>query len=152
MVTETTQTPVYTISKSDKKFIGWHVFFAVAALTIGSLFGPLQALQQAGIDWYPSLDFLFIHINDGPAAYYQGLTLHGVLNALIWTTFFITGDCNGGNAKWNNFFATSHANFDFDCLWCIICDIPNAQVPMVRLPLHDAFYTVRGITGLIFGV
>ncbi|MDJ0954516.1 MAG: cbb3-type cytochrome c oxidase subunit I [Acidimicrobiia bacterium] len=91
MVTETTQTPVYTISKSDKRFIGWHVFFAVAALTIGSLFGPLQALQQAGIDWYPSLDFLFINIPEGPAAYYQGLTLHGVLNALIWTTFFITG-------------------------------------------------------------
>ena len=91
MVTETTTAPVYTINKADKKFIGWHVFFAVAALTIGSLFGPLQALQQAGIDWYPSLDFLFISISDGPAAYYQGLTLHGVLNALIWTTFFITG-------------------------------------------------------------
>ena len=76
MVTETAQTPVYEtttdpvfkISKSDKKFIGWHVFFAVAALTVGSLFGPLQALQQAGIDWYPSLDFLFIHIADGPAS------------------------------------------------------------------------------------
>ena len=24
-------------------------------------------------------------------SYYQGLTLHGVLNALVWTTFFITG-------------------------------------------------------------
>ena len=24
-------------------------------------------------------------------SYYQGLTLHGVLNALVWTTFFIVG-------------------------------------------------------------
>jgi cytochrome c oxidase subunit 1 len=91
LVTETTQTPVYKISKSDKAFIGWHIFFAVTALTIGSLFGPLQALQHAGIDLYPSLDFLFVHMGGGAAAYYQGLTLHGVLNALIWTTFFITG-------------------------------------------------------------
>lgn len=91
MVTETKQAPVYEIKTADKKFIGWHIFFAVTALTIGSLFGPLQALQQAGIDLYPSLDFLFVHMADGPAAYYQGLTLHGVLNALIWTTFFITG-------------------------------------------------------------
>ena len=91
MVTETTAAPVYEISKTDKRFIGWHIFIAVTALTIGSLFGPLQALEQAGIDLYPKLDFLFIHMNAMPSAYYQGLTLHGVLNALIWTTFFITG-------------------------------------------------------------
>jgi len=91
MVTETTTTPVYTISKADKKFIGWHIFFAVTALTIGSLFGPMQALQQAGWDLYPKLDFLFVHMAGGASAYYQGLTLHGVLNALVWTTFFITG-------------------------------------------------------------
>jgi len=90
LLTETTRTPVYELTKSDKKFIGWHIFFAVTALTIGSLFGPLQALQHAGIDLYPDLNFLFIEFN-GVNAYYQGLTLHGVLNALIWTTFFITG-------------------------------------------------------------
>lgn len=74
----------YQISASDKRFIGWHLIFAVLALSIGSLFGPLQAFEHAGLDLYPYIQPLF-------KSYYQGLTLHGVLNALVWTTFFITG-------------------------------------------------------------
>jgi cytochrome c oxidase subunit 1 len=62
---------------------------ATLALSIGSLFGPLQALEFSGLtlggrDLYALFQPLL-------ASYYQGLTLHGVLNALIWTTFFITG-------------------------------------------------------------
>lgn len=49
------------------------------ALLVGALLGPLQALNYAGIDLYEHLPFL--------ASYYQGLTLHGVLNALVFTTF-----------------------------------------------------------------
>ncbi|MEN8171982.1 MAG: b(o/a)3-type cytochrome-c oxidase subunit 1 [Chloroflexota bacterium] len=74
----------YQLTASEKKFIGWHVFFAAAALSIGGLFGPLQAWEHAGLDLYPYLEPIF-------KSYYQGLTLHGVLNALVWTTFFITG-------------------------------------------------------------
>lgn len=53
------------------------------ALLIGVLIGPLQALNYAGIDVYGHLPFL--------KSYYQGLSLHGVLNALVFTTFFISG-------------------------------------------------------------
>jgi cytochrome c oxidase subunit 1 len=74
----------YEFTAGEKKFIGLHLIFAVAALAIGSLFGPLQAFEHAGLDLYPYLKPLF-------QSYYQGLTLHGVLNALVWTTFFITG-------------------------------------------------------------
>ncbi|RME07725.1 MAG: b(o/a)3-type cytochrome-c oxidase subunit 1 [Anaerolineae bacterium] len=74
----------YQLSQEDKKFVGLHIFFAVLALSIGTLFGPLQALEHSGLDLYPYLQPLF-------KSYYQGLTLHGVLNALVWTTFFITG-------------------------------------------------------------
>ncbi len=77
-------TAQYELSAKEKKFIGWHLFFAIFALTLGSLFGPLQAMEHAGWDLYPYLKPLF-------QSYYQGLTLHGVLNALVWTTFFITG-------------------------------------------------------------
>ena len=49
------------------------------ALLLGALLGPLQALNYAGIDLYQHLPFL--------ASYYQGLTLHGVLNALVFTTY-----------------------------------------------------------------
>ena len=77
-------TNTYDLSKGVKKFVGLHVFFAIVALSIGSLFGPLQALEHSGLDLYPYLKPLF-------QSYYQGLTLHGVLNALVFTTFFITG-------------------------------------------------------------
>lgn len=76
--------PTYQVTQADKRFIGLHVFFAILALAIGSLFGPLQAFEHAGLDLYPYLEPLL-------KSYYQGLTLHGVLNALVWTTFFITG-------------------------------------------------------------
>lgn len=74
----------YEISKADKKFIGSHLLVATISLFVGVLFGPLQALEHSGLDLYPYIQPLF-------KSYYQGLTIHGVLNALIWTTFFITG-------------------------------------------------------------
>lgn len=74
----------YQVTSSEKKFIGWHMIVAILSLAIGSLFGPLQAFEHAGLDLYPFIQPLF-------KSYYQGLTLHGVLNALVWTTFFITG-------------------------------------------------------------
>jgi len=72
------------LNKGEKRFIGYHLIFAIAALSLGIQYGPMQALEHAGLDLYPKLSFL-------ASSYYQGLTLHGVLNALIWTTFFITG-------------------------------------------------------------
>lgn len=75
----------YQVSAGDKKFIGWHLAIAVFALSLGSFFGPMQAFQAAtSTDLYKYLKPVF-------QSYYQGLTIHGVLNALIWTTFFITG-------------------------------------------------------------
>jgi cytochrome c oxidase subunit 1 len=69
----------------EKKILSWHLVLACVALSIGALFGPLQALEHMGVNLYPALQVI------GIQSYYQGLTLHGVLNALVWTTFFITG-------------------------------------------------------------
>ncbi len=68
----------------ENKLTAWHIGIALASLFLGSWFGPLQVLEHAGIDLYSKLA-------PGIQSYYQGLTLHGVLNALVWTTFFITG-------------------------------------------------------------
>ena len=68
----------------EERLAGWFVGIAISAVALGMLIGLLQALEYAGIDLYPYLK-PFIH------SYYQGLTLHGVLNALVWTTFFICG-------------------------------------------------------------
>jgi cytochrome c oxidase subunit 1 len=74
----------YQVPSDVKKLVGSHLLVATLALAVGSLFGPLQAFEHAGWDLYPFLKPLF-------KSYYQGLTIHGVLNALVWTTFFIVG-------------------------------------------------------------
>lgn len=57
-----------------------HIYTATAALVVGSLFGLLQGLSRADfITMPPWFD------------YYRMLTAHGVLMALVFTTFFITG-------------------------------------------------------------
>jgi cytochrome c oxidase subunit 1 len=72
------------LTDSEKRFVGWHMLVAIVALLVGSIFGPLQALQYSNVDLYQYLEPVI-------RSYYQGLTLHGVLNALVWTTFFIVG-------------------------------------------------------------
>lgn len=71
---------------SLKKVTQYYIVVAFLALTIGVLLGPLQALNYGGINVYdfPLLKVLL-------KSYYQGLSLHGVLNALVFTQFFISG-------------------------------------------------------------
>lgn len=52
------------------------------AMLVGFLLGPPQALNYAGINVY---DYLPL------SSYYQGLTLHGVLMALVFTSYYICG-------------------------------------------------------------
>jgi cytochrome c oxidase subunit 1 len=76
--------PTRELTDAEKRFVGWHGLVAIIALLVGSIFGPLQALQYSNVDLYQYLEPVI-------RSYYQGLTLHGVLNALVWTTFFIVG-------------------------------------------------------------
>ncbi|HEC22059.1 MAG TPA: cytochrome C oxidase subunit I, partial [Chloroflexi bacterium] len=68
--------------KQERSLAFLFLIIAFVALSIGGLIGLFQALEHAQIDFYPLLLI---------GSYYQGLTLHGVLNALTWTTFFISG-------------------------------------------------------------
>jgi cytochrome c oxidase subunit 1 len=54
------------------------------ALFIGVVLGLFQALEYAGINLYPLGSPLI-------QSYYHSLSLHSVLNVLVWTTFFISG-------------------------------------------------------------
>lgn len=86
-MTATADRTTRELTSQEKRFVGWHFLVALVALFVGSLFGPLQALEYSGLDLYQYLQPVF-------QDYYQGLTLHGVLNALVWTTFFIVGFAN----------------------------------------------------------
>ncbi|PNY79555.1 b(o/a)3-type cytochrome-c oxidase subunit 1 [Deinococcus koreensis] len=69
-----------------KTLTQYYVVTAFLALLVGVLIGPLQALNYGGVNVYdtPILRALL-------KSYYQGLSLHGVLNALVFTQFFISG-------------------------------------------------------------
>jgi len=68
----------------EKKVALYFIVLGFLALSIGVIFGPFQIFNYAGIDLYPALEPLF-------KSYYQGLTLHGVLNAIVFTQLFIQG-------------------------------------------------------------
>ena len=70
---------------TEYRLTGLNLLIAFIALAIGGLFGVLQALQYNGIDLYKPIAPLL------RGGYYQGLALHGVLNVLVFTTFFIIG-------------------------------------------------------------
>lgn len=67
------------ISRSLKRLIYWELGIPIALLSIGIYHGLMQTVYRAGVlheSSFAKLD------------YYQGLTLHGVINALVLTTFF----------------------------------------------------------------
>ena len=66
---------------ADARMVRWCFLIAFGALGIGGLFGLIQALHRTGVfrGFVSSAD------------YYTILTGHGVLLALVFTTFFIVG-------------------------------------------------------------
>lgn len=68
----------------ENRLTSAYMVVALVALALGITLGLLQGLEHAGINLYAPLASLL-------KSYYQGLTLHGVLNVLVWTTFFICG-------------------------------------------------------------
>src|SRR6188474_1206601 len=67
------------VSKSFKQVIILELAIPVALLIIGIYHGLMQTIYRAGVlhqTAFAKLD------------YYQGLTLHGVINAVVLTTFF----------------------------------------------------------------
>src|SRR3954467_1547092 len=67
------------ISRSLKRLIYWQLGIPIALLSIGIYHGLMQTVYRSGLIHQSS----FTHLD-----YYQGLTLHGVINAVVLTTFF----------------------------------------------------------------
>ena len=72
----------------DGKLVIAHLLVAFIALLIGGICGLLQGLVRGGMIELPS-----------ELGYYQILTAHGVLMALIFTTYFIVGFLYAGISK-----------------------------------------------------
>ena len=69
----------FKIDDSYRKLILWELIFPTILLVLGVYHGLLQTLYRAGI--IKAAEFLGLE-------YYQGLTLHGVVNAVVFTTYF----------------------------------------------------------------
>jgi cytochrome c oxidase subunit 1 len=70
-------------SDPEKRLTGAHLLVASVALLGGLVTGLLQGLEHAGFEFPASEYFL--------RSYYHSVSVHGVLNVLVWTTFFIAG-------------------------------------------------------------
>lgn len=70
----------YELPASDRRAIRWTVYVGYLALTAGIFHGLANALSYAGID--------IIGYFPGLRTYYQGLTAHGVANAIVFTFSF----------------------------------------------------------------
>lgn len=71
------------LPNSQRRLISFTIYLGFAALAVGVINGLAQTLNYAHIDifkYYP-----------GMSTYYQGLTVHGVLNAIVFTFAFANG-------------------------------------------------------------
>jgi len=68
----------------EERLAAANVIVALVALFGGVVTGLFQALEYAGVEIYPTLAPV-IH------SHYHSVTMHGVLNVLVFTTFFICG-------------------------------------------------------------
>ncbi|HSD51697.1 MAG TPA: cytochrome C oxidase subunit I, partial [Candidatus Methylomirabilis sp.] len=64
---------------AENQLTAAYMIVALVSLSGGVVTGLLQALEYAGIDLYP-------HLTPVVESYYHGLSIHGVLNVLVWTT------------------------------------------------------------------
>jgi cytochrome c oxidase subunit I len=78
----------FRFEKKDSNLILAHIGFSFFAVFLGALAGLLQVMQRSG--WIQLPNWL---------TYYQLLTVHGVLLALVFTTFFIIGYLYSGVAR-----------------------------------------------------
>ncbi|MDQ0339749.1 heme/copper-type cytochrome/quinol oxidase subunit 1 [Caldalkalibacillus uzonensis] len=84
-----TQAEEHNFRAEDRRIILAHIGLAISALLVGALAGLLQTLERVG--WI-QLPRIFLN-------YYQLLTIHGVLLALVFTTLFIFGYLYAGLAR-----------------------------------------------------
>jgi len=75
--------PAATELRSVHRLTGAYIVVALLSLALGNVPAIYQAFDTANIDLQSRLPLF--------RSYYQGLTLHGVGNALLWTTYFICG-------------------------------------------------------------
>lgn len=109
---------------TERRLAGYNILIAFIALAVGGLMGVLQVLEYNGIDLYTPIKPAL------PGGYYQGLTIHGVLNVLVFTTFYIIGFLTFVTAKaFNRPLASKQVAWA--TFWVMVVGLLMAAVPLL---------------------
>ncbi len=141
------------MTAADRRLAAANLAVALVALFGGVVTGLLQALEFAGVGVYASLSPVI-------RSHYHSLSIHGVLNALVFTTFF--------NCGFLQFIASrslglplARARLGWVTFWIMTAGLVLAAIPLVGnaatvmftfyppLKAHWAFYV--GLTLVVAG-
>lgn len=81
-MTATVPAPTIDEMAVQRRFAKWQLYLGFLGFGLGILMGLAQAMERLGVDLYDALQL---------ESYYQGLTLHGVSLALVFTFTFANG-------------------------------------------------------------
>ena len=136
----------------ENRLTGAHLLVANVALLGGIVTGLLQGLEHAGFA-FPASDYFL-------RSYYHSVSLHGVLNVLVWTTFFIAGFLPFISARAYAMPLVS-PGLGWATFWLMLVGLVMAAIPLVGnaatvmftlyapLKAHWAFYI--GLTLVVVG-
>ena len=139
-------------SAPETRLTGAHLLVANVALLGGIVTGLLQGLEHAGFE-FPASEYLL-------RSYYHSVSLHGVLNVLVWTTFFICGFLPFISAR-AYAMPLASPRLGWLTFWVMLAGLLIAAVPLVGnaatvmftfyapLKAHWAFYV--GLTLVVVG-
>jgi len=138
--------------RTERRLAAAHLWVAHLALLGGVLTGLFQALEHAGLNLYPYVPVL--------QSYYHGLSIHGVLNVLVWTTFFIAGFLPWVSARaWGR--PLARPGLAWLAFWVMLAGLVLAAIPLLGnaatvlftfyppMRAHGAFYV--GLTLVVAG-
>ena len=129
------------IAVQDRKLALWNIGVAYAAFLIGTLCGLLQVFIRNDALQLPAwLD------------YYQILTAHGVLLALVFTTFFIFGFFITGMSKSLGSFGPKVRLFSWIGFWVTLLGTVMATVMIVagKASVMYTFYAPLQASGFYY--
>src|SRR5690625_3751021 len=96
----------FTLQAPEKKLYRTFIYFSIVALLIGGLMGLLQTIMRAGKFTLPF-----------GIGYYQILTVHGVVLALVLTTYFIIGFMLASQSKTAGTYSPSERKMAWIGFW-----------------------------------
>ena len=120
---------IKSLPNKDSRFVMAHMYVAFAALFVGASMGLLQTLERSGTVSLPA-----------GVGYYQILTLHGVILALVLTTFFIMGFMMSAQSKTTGGYSKGELTAAWIGFWLMVIGTVSAAA-MILLNEASVLYT-----------